>query len=67
MISGLLKLMRRSSFTGYQNDLEVSFKTYFITADNLASRRARCARFWLGTSFFSKLEKRGGYTYWPAR
>jgi hypothetical protein len=37
MISGLLKLMCRLSFTGYHTDFEVSFKTYFIIDDNVAS------------------------------
>jgi hypothetical protein len=49
MISGLLKLMPRLSFTGYKTDFEVASRTHFITDDNLASRKIRRARFLLGT------------------
>ena len=52
MISGLLKLMPRLSFTGYKTDFEVPSRTHFITDDNLASRKIRRARFLLGTFFY---------------
>jgi hypothetical protein len=49
MISGLLKLMCRLSFTGYEADFEVPFRTYFITDDTLASREVWRAQFHPGT------------------
>jgi hypothetical protein len=57
MISGLLKLMCCSSSTVYQVDLKVPFKRHCITADNLASRRARRAWFWLDTSLSQQVEE----------
>jgi hypothetical protein len=58
MISGLLKLMRQLSFTEYQTDFEISVKAYFITDEDLASRKARCAQIHLGTLLlFGELER----------
>ena len=37
--------MRRLTFIGYQTNFEVPFETYFITDNNLASRKVRCAQF----------------------
>jgi hypothetical protein len=49
MISGLLKLMRRFSFTEYQTDFEVPCKVYFITDEDPASRKAPRTRIQPGT------------------
>jgi hypothetical protein len=49
MISGLLKLMPRLSFAGYETDFEVPFETHFSRDDGLASRKVQRARFHFGT------------------
>jgi hypothetical protein len=52
MILGLLKLIGRFGCAGYQIDFEISGKAYFITDDNLASRKARLPKFTLAPCYF---------------
>jgi hypothetical protein len=49
MISGLLKLMPRLSFTGYETDFEIPFETHFSRDDGPASRKVQRLRFDLGS------------------